>query len=173
MLMVEFHSGASAEADEARYKASEFSLVYRHRPEVHAHASRLGDYIDETHRIGRDADFLVIADSLVIVFSRESRELVGFDAYTNQERWTRSTDITLPDISGVGRVCLVDSLPEGRLDLRVIPTYTHSDERPLLEISLNRVPEGAEYYRVSNRLVVGVRSGKLTSLLVQGLRMVS
>ena len=173
MLMVKFHIGASAEADEASYKASEFSLVYRHRPEVHVHASRLADRIDATLGIRRDADFLVIADTLVIVFSRESRELVGFDAYTNQERWRTSTDIALPDISGVGKVCLLDSLPEGRLDLCVIPTYAYSDAQRLLEISLDRVPEGAEYYRVSNQLVVGVRSGMLTSLLVQGLRTVS
>jgi hypothetical protein len=173
MLIVEFHSGASAEADEANYKASECSLVYRHRPEVHVHASCLADRIDETLGIRHDADFLVIADTLVIVFSRKSRELLGFDAYTNQERWRRSSDIALPDISGVGKVCLVDSLPEGRLDLCVIPRYAYSDAQRLLEISLNRVPEGAEYYRVSNRLVVGVHGGMIISLLVQGLRIVS
>jgi hypothetical protein len=168
--MVEFQSGPVAEADAATYKASEFSLVYRHRPSVDDRAPSLADRIDATLGVRREADFLVIADTLVIVFSRDSRELVRVDAYTNQEHWRRTTGIALPEAAGVGKVCFVDSLPEGRLDLSVHPRYAYSDAERVLEISLDRVSEGAEYYRVSDFLVVGMRNRMLASLLVLGLR---
>jgi hypothetical protein len=60
--------------------------------------------------IQRDEDSLLIADTLVVVFSGEGKELIGLDAYANQEHWRRSASMKLPEISGVGRVCLVEDL---------------------------------------------------------------
>lgn len=169
MPMIEFQSKACAESNEATYSTSGLSLVYRHGAEDPESSSHEANRIGETLGIRRDADFLLIADTLVISFSRETRELVGFDAYTNRERWKQLTGIAYPKISGVGRVRLTHSLPEGRLDLRVIPDYAYSDAQSLLDISMNREPEGTEYYRVSHGLVVGIAGGLLTRLLVHDL----
>jgi hypothetical protein len=120
--------------------------------------------------IQRDEDSLLIADTLVVVFSGEGKELIGLDAYANQEHWRRSASMKLPEISGVGRVCLVEDLAGGRRDMRVKPIYTYSNVQDILEIALSRVRNESQYYRVSNRLIVGICGAMLASLFLQGLR---
>jgi hypothetical protein len=116
-----------------------------------------------------DGNFLVIADPLVIVFSRASGELIAFDAYTNQALWKRTRAPELPEVSGGGQICLDNSLPGGRFDLSLTPRYAYYEEQRLLEVSLDQDSEPAEYYRVSDRLVVRVRRRMLSGLLLQGL----
>lgn len=170
IAVIEFRNEELAPVEEATYNSAEFTLLYRQRPPIKEHRSTLADQIDATLRIDRGADYLVIADTLTIVFSRGTRELVAFDAYTNRGLWGRAVDMVVPDLSGTGGIYLLDSLPEGRLDLCVSPTYTYSDTQSLLKITLG-CDADAKYYRVSNRLLVGLHREGLASLLVQGLVM--
>ena len=171
MIKVRFQDEAVAEAAEARYRRSDFSLDYRHRRAAKVHPPSPAQSIDRTLGIQEGVDFMIIADTLVVVFASETKELIAFDAYTNWEQWTMATGFALPRLSGAGRICLVDPLPEERCDISVAPVYTYSKDECLLEISLDREQEGSNYYRVSNRLVVGVRRGILVSLLVQQLEL--
>jgi len=170
-LKFEIQEGAPSEAADVRYRQAEFSLDYRHRRAAKLHGSSLAGSIDETLGIRGAADYLVIASTLVMVFEGETKELVAFDAYTNRELWMTPKGFTVPELSGAGSVCLVDPLPDGRIDLSVDPVYSYSEDGCFLQISLGRVPEGSNYYQVSDKLIVGIRCGMLTSLLVQGLKL--
>lgn len=169
--MIEFRNGEIATVEEATYISADFSLVYRQRPPIKEHRPKLADHIEEILMISCRENYLVLADTLTIVFSRQTRELVSFDAYTNCNLWERAAgDIILPELSGSGGIYLFDSLLSGRLDLCVKPTYTYYDTRSLLKIALNHNPE-SKYYRISSQLIVGLNHTGLASLLMQGLVM--
>lgn len=166
MVTIEFQSGPIARATEATYVSAEFALNYRHRPELATRTPRLVDAVEEALGVRRPGDSLVIAKTLTLVFSAETRELVAFDAYTNLERWERTDDVAVPSVSGAGALHLLESLPDGRIDLPVDPRYRYSDSRSLLRIDLSLSLEEPIFYRLSDRLVVGVQRRVLSSLLV-------
>jgi len=168
--MIEFRNGELATAEEATYNSVEFSLLYRHRPQIKEQGSTLADKIEANLNIDSHANYLVIADTLTIVFSKRTRELVAFDAYTNRELWGKTAEMVLPELSGTGGVYLLNPLPERRLDLCVNPICSYSDKQSLLKIALCH-DDKSKYYRISPRLLVGLRRERLVSLIVHGLEM--
>jgi hypothetical protein len=168
MLKINIQIGPMAEVARTTYGRSEFALEYQQQPSA-GEPPTLASAIDDNLGIRDRKKFLAIADTLVITFAGENMELVGVDAYTNCDRWLRSSTLALPTSSSAGRVCLSGSFPDDRVDLEVIPEYTYSDEQQLLQISLSKFQESVRFYRVSERLVVGVSGDKLVTLLMQDL----
>jgi hypothetical protein len=170
--MIEFRHEAMAVVEEATYHTDDLSLIYRHRPSATAHPPKLNlaEHINAHMRIDCSENYLIMADTLAIMFSRETRALVAFDAYSNCELWRKDDQCSVPEPTDKGGIYLAASLPDGRHHIPVSPTYSYCGDRSLLRICLGQTLE-ARYYRVSNQLVVGVSGGQIASLLLQGLLM--
>ena len=165
---VSFQSGIAAAASRALYRKNDLSLDYRHQQVCSLPPDRLADAIDATLGVSRHANYFVIADTMVILFAGGDRELIGVEAYTNWERWLPHK-LTPPKVSGQGRVCLSDLLPDDRIDLGVVPKYAYSIATRALRISLVTDQDDVSYYRVSDHLVVGLNDRRLAVLVVEDL----
>jgi hypothetical protein len=169
-IRVDFREGDPSAVAEARYRTDEFSLTYRHPGPVRNEDGNLADRIGEMLGVRKDEQFFAVAGTLAIGFAGVDRQLVAFDAYTNCDRWRRVKRAAIPEVAGVGRVVLAESLPGGRVDLSVEPEYRYSEGMSILEISLARVSGTLSHYRVSNRLIVGTQGGSLATLLLHDLQ---
>lgn len=168
-LIVRFETEAIATATQAAYRRDDFSLVYSHKRSETYVVQTFADVIDERLRMRRDRPFLAIADTLVLTFIGPARELAAFDAYINWNLWNRSDYLQLPNVSRIGRVCLADTFEDDRVSLGVVPQYTYSEERRLLQIELESPHQELSYCRVSDRLIVGVIANQLAVLFLEDL----
>jgi hypothetical protein len=166
-LNVEFRAGTASNTTRAAYRRGEFSLEYSHRRSRDGLSPTLVRAINERLGIREAPSFFAIADTLTLVFAGAERELVAVEAYTNSQRWRRPGGILLPGLSGDGQIYLADTFQDDRIDLGVIPDYDYVEEDRLLRVSLRADQEGADYYRVSDSLIVGVARGELVVLLIQ------
>lgn len=105
-----------------------------------------------------------IAGTLTLVFSGRSRALLGLDAYTNSELWTKRERLSLPESDGIGELRLTD-LPddEDRLSIDSEPRFEYCEESRVLRISLGTV-DALAYYTVCKDIIVGIGSQQLAEL---------
>jgi len=169
MFTVEFLDGPIAETICAEYRCKEFSLDYQHNPASTTRQTSLADAIDKIVGIRERNEWLVIADTLVITFRGVAREMVSIDSYTNWQRWSRSRSLEFPKVSRHGSVCLGRLPTDERVNIGVVPKYTLSEDREVLQISLASDTSETDYFRVSDRLVVGIENNKLVTLLLERL----
>jgi len=164
-LILVFHPG-TIRPGHATYRRSEFALdcgVERIPVAQTAQAK-----IDRSVGI-REPTWLAIADTLSITFSGSDAELVSFDAYSNLANWVASSDLTLPEVAGVGTVRLAEPPPRSdRIDLGMVPTFRYSQRQQRLRIEFGAVP--SHYYQVSTCLIVGADDDGLATLEVSDLK---
>jgi len=163
-LILEFHPG-TIRPGHATYRRSEFALdcAVERIPIAQTAQAK----IDRSVGI-REPTWLAIADTLSITFSGSDAELVSFDAYSNVGNWVQSSDLTLPEVAGVGAVRLAElSRRSDRMDLAIVPTFRYSPRQQRLRIEFGAVP--SRYFQISTCLVVGADDGGLATLEVSQL----
>lgn len=166
-LPLEFRPSAMTPA-QALYRKSEFALAYTlEQPPQEARSHPVQSRVDADLGISVPK-WLVIADTLVMVFSGPGAEFVTFDAYTNIDHWRTRADIPDQDLIGVGSVGLgAPPRDTDRIDLAVVPQFYFSPSQSRLLITLGR--EGLKHYKVSTCLVLGLDDEGLASLQVNDL----
>lgn len=164
-ILLEFHPGAIGAA-RAAYRKSDLGLQYEKEGTPQDYSTRAR--VDSTFGI-EPVQWLGIADTLVMVFSGSDAELVSFDAYTNSGLWEHTTELAMPEVIGTGVVRLVGPPSDtDRIDMGVVPQFWYCERQSRLRIGFGR--QVAQYYRVSECLIVGVDEGTLASLELSNLR---
>lgn len=119
----------------------------------------------------RSPKWLAIADTLVMVFSGRDASLGAFDAYTNIDLWARTTELTMPEVVGVGTVRLSEPPPDtDRIDMAVVPIFQYSERQARLRIGFGPRRYGIRHYAVSDCLIVGIDDEGLATLDLSNLR---
>lgn len=169
-LIVDFHPDVRLAA-QAAYRRGELALEYALEPAATApESSGIQASVDAALGISLPK-WLAIADTLVMVFSGRDAVLTAFDAYTNIDQWTRTTDLAMPEVVGVGTVRISEPPSDtDRIDMGVVPNFQYSEPQARLRIGLGRQPHGIRYYAVSDCLIVGVDDEGLATLEVSNLR---
>ncbi|HYV49489.1 MAG TPA: hypothetical protein VFA20_31740 [Myxococcaceae bacterium] len=148
----------------AAYRPSDFALRYA-LEEGRAPQGQLDAQLGV-----RPPKWLCIADTLVLVFDGLNADLVAFDAYTNRALWRPTRSLGVPEALGTGSLRLAAPPRDtDRVDLGVIPQYQYAESEAHLRISLGR--PGAQHYRISTCLVVGIDAQGIATLDVSDLRL--
>lgn len=171
-VRVKYEPAPIAGTVEASYRRDDFALTYLHRPSESPDLPMLRDVIEERLGIRRGISVLVIADTLVLTFRTEAKQLIALDAYTNWEHWKRVPELKVPPIAGLGRVCLTERVDDDRMSLAVVPEYVYSRKQRLLCLRLAFSREETSYYRASSQLLVGISGDVLTELLIENLAII-
>lgn len=124
--------------------------------------------IDTVLRIP-DPKWILIADTLSLVFSGPDAHLVSVDAYTNMARWEVCATLPLPVAAGIGAACLAAPPDSDRVDLGVVPRFRYASSEHRLLIDLGRV--STDYYQVCACLILGADDRGIASLIVTDLRL--
>ena len=169
-LIVEFHPEVRLAA-RAVYRRSELALEYAREP-TPAAPERSGIQANVDAALGiTSPKWLAIADTLVMVFSGSDASLTAFDAYTNIDMWTRTTELATPEVVGGGTVRLSEPPSDtDRIDMGVVPSFQYSERQARLRIDFGRQRHGIRHYAVSDYLIVGIDDNGLATLELSNLR---
>lgn len=113
--------------------------------------------------------FYVMADTLTLVFDSQGGVFIGFDSYTNKEKW-KPTDDLAPAAIDMGSLVATVPKDDDRIDLGMTPFYEFSESTRCLRI-LIRKDENIKHYIVGPNLMSGINAeGELSELIVSELQ---
>lgn len=170
-IIIQFVPGVVRPA-QAVYRRSDLALEYALQPGGPLPSPDIQASVDAAVGI-LPPKWLAIADALVMVFSGRDADFISLDAYTNIDLWTRKNRLVLPEVIGVGRVCLSDPPSDtDRIDTGIVPHFQYSEEQARLRIGFGFKRFGNRHYQVSECLIVGIDNHGLANLDVANLRII-
>lgn len=150
------------------YRRNDLGLIY----DVAETASPIEDdnlsaMIDQQFGIREPGNLFVQADTLTLVFRAQGGVFVSLDAYTNCDRWQRSTEALPPVGAGSGALTLTERVESDRISFAILPQYRFNSEASTLSIVLGG--RATHYFEVGDDIFVGVASGILTEVVLTNL----
>ncbi len=115
--------------------------------------------------------FLLIYDTLTVVFEARSGLFVSFDAFTNIDEWKLQDKIVLPPISKCGALKILEACGDNRHSFEIVPNYVYSPEG-ILKIELDKDERDSEYSYIAKNLIVGIKDHRITSFILTELAFV-
>jgi hypothetical protein len=163
-----FERGALGTNGHCVYRRSEFSLEYvlsepRKRP---SHPRDLAEWIDRSRGIDNPRRFLLIGDTLTLVFEGSDFRLTSLDAYTNIAKWERTEEEQPPEGHDTGALIL-QGVPSDtdRWALKTGPVYEFSEKSRWLRVSFEKCARTA-CYQVGSDLLVRLKDARIAELVL-------
>lgn len=113
-----------------------------------------------------DSQFLLIYDTLTITFDFKNKKFVGFDAYTNKDRWILDQSITSPSVYEFGQLQIEHDFFDGnRYSPGCSPLIRYSN-KGLIKIEFEKNEKGF-FYKIAPGLFVELSNNKLSSFIIE------
>lgn len=113
-----------------------------------------------------EATYLLIYDSLTIMFDFEKKEFISLDSYTNKKNWKYQSQIKIPNIFKKGSLKVKEGFEDtDRYSFSLVPTYEYSS-KGILKIYLTTDYQDSIFFLISKDLIVGMKDYKITSFIL-------
>jgi hypothetical protein len=131
----------------------------------------LANQINERMMIDSKSDnFLVIVDTLTLVFDKKKGDLKTLDAFTNKNRWIKNLAKKIPQTIDNGILTLCNfANNDDRDSINIFPKYEYPGTDDWVRIVFFE-DKNIQYYKVSSNLIVGLTNGKLSEIFLLNLK---
>lgn len=148
------------------YRHQDLVLEYVGGKDTKHRTPTLGETIDEGLGINRPQFYLLIADTLSLVFSGPDLCFVSYDIYANRELWRKSVDRRLPDVRARGALTILEhSADTDRLSLDSIPSLEIDTAGEWIRIVMTD-SVATDYFEIAKDVLVGLVGGRITDMFL-------